>query len=274
MNNFLDFWSPEDIEPIPTEEIFLMLADLGIPVTEEMFLEEVAACHSAAEIYKRWKSLYVIMAEGRDADFPWMAADVLWRRLAPDKISVEMLDDMMQEGYELIEEGDPQGCHIWLEIWEVLKPRFTPEMRKVDDANSVFEGSEFLSNWCQDLEMELRDAAVHDPTFHDLRIRYCREFCEFFPEETITVPNMKRAVAESLYLSGKTDEADLEFLACVAADPKDPWNYIIWGDMYSGMEGQPSDPSRAEDLYRKALGLDPQEDKGIRERIADLRKRR
>ena len=84
---------------------------------------------------------------------------------------------------------------------------------------------------------------------------------------------MKRAVAESLYLSGRTEEADLEFLACAKVYLKDPWSYIIWGDMYAGENGQPCSPDKAEELYRKALGIDPQQDETVRERIAALRKR-
>lgn len=273
MKRFKNFWSPEEINLMSTKDIFLMLADLGIPVTKEQFLEDVAICYGSQEIAKRWESQYFITAEGRDRDFPWMSAGVLWQRLAPNKVSTEMLDDMMQEGYEMVEAGDSEGCLLWLDIWEELKRRFTPEMRKLEDADSVFQGSQYLFDWCQDLEQELHKAAIYDETFHDHRIRYCREFCEFFPEDESFVAQMKRSVAESLYLSGRTEEADLEFQACAEAYIKDPWSYIIWGDMYAGENGQPCNPDKAEALYRKALGIHPREDENIRVRIAALRKR-
>lgn len=272
MKKFKNFWSPDEITLMSTKEIFRMLADFGIPVTKENFLEDVATCRSSSAISKRWESQYFITAEGRDRDFPWMSADILWRRLAPNKVSLEMLDEMMQEDEELVEAGDSESCLLWLDVWEKLKPTFTPEMRKVEDAESAFGGTPCLFYWCQNLEMGLHNAAIDDETFHDHRIRYCREFCEFFPEDQKLAGQMKRAVAESLYLSGKTEEADQEFQACVESYPDDPWSYIIWGDMYAGMNGQPSNPEKAEALYRKALGIDPREEACIRERIADLRK--
>lgn len=42
-----------------------------------------------------------------------MAADVLWRRLAPHKINTEQLDDLMQEGYDLIEEIRRKARPFW-----------------------------------------------------------------------------------------------------------------------------------------------------------------
>lgn len=264
-------WSRDEISNIPTGKIIAMLAMFGIPVTEDGFLRDVAECHGASDIHERWATRHTITAEGFDEDFPWMAADVLWRRLAPDKTSTEQLDDMMQEGYDLNEARDPRGCLLWLVVWERLKPRFSREMRKVEDADSVFSGMQCLFNWCQDVEMELGNAAVADKAFHGHRIRYCREFCEVFPESHDIVSHMKQAVAESLFVSGKVGEAEKEFQALVEADPGDPWGYIAWGDAHAGFRGGPVNPQRAEELYRKALGIDLQEDGVIKDRIRDLR---
>ena len=266
-------WSQGEIAQISTGKIIEKLGMCGIPVTEEEFLKDVEECRSADDIYERWKARSTITAEGFDGDFPWMAADVLWRRLAPAKISTEQLDDMMQDGYDLIAKKDEiGGCVLWLKVWDELKLRFTSEMRKVEDAKSVFAGGQSLFNWCQDVEMELGNAALDDPAFHDRRILYCGEFCRYFPESHDIVPHMKWAIADALFLSDRAAAAEREFQALVEAYPRDPWGYINWGDMHRGFAGRAGNPERAEELYRKALGIDPKEDDTILERIRDLKK--
>ena len=265
-------WSQDEIDRFPTGRIIEVLAAVGIPITEDSFLKDVAECLGAGNIYERWKSRFTITAVGFDEDFPWMAAEVLWRRLAPHKVGTGQLDDMMQEGYELIEERNvTKGCVLWLEVWEGLKPRFTKDMRTVEAADSLFSGSQFLSNWCQDVEMELGNAALGDPAFHDRRIRYCSEFCDLFPESHEIMPNMRRAIAESLFLSGRTEDADRKFQEIVESYPASPWGYIGWGDMYAGHHGNAANDRRAEELYGKALGIDPQEDSLVRDRMKQLR---
>lgn len=275
-------WSTEEIAQIPTDKIAEKLVLCGIPFSQDEFLKDVGECCGSDDIYKRWKTRYTFTATGCDEDFPWMAADVLWRRLAPDKVSTEQLDDLMQAGYELIENKDaPGGCLLWLQVWDTLKPRFTKDMRTLESTESVFHGYQSLFNWTQDVEMELGNAAVDDKAFHDHRIRYCREFCECFPDEDdgkdSIVRHMKQAVAESLFLSGKVDEAEREFKALVEQRPDDPWTYIKWGDLYAGCYDTADinpfrDPSRAEALYRKALEVDPQEEETVQQRLRDLKR--
>lgn len=270
-------WSQQEISQIPTDKILEKLAMCGIPVVEPDFLKDVGNCYGAGDIYKRWKERFTITTEGFDGDFPWMAADVLWRRLAPTKVSTEQLDDRMQDGYDRQERRDTTGaCELWLAVWEDLKPRFTKEMRTLEATESVFHGYQALFNWCQDLEMELGNAAIDDPAFHERRIRYCREFCELFPDEDSIVPNMRKTMAESLFLSGKREEAERDFEELARVYPDDPWVYIFWGDLYRDFGHEPNpfaDDKRAEELYRKALGIDPKEDETVHDRIRDLRTR-
>jgi tetratricopeptide (TPR) repeat protein len=266
-------WSQEEIRGIPTDKIIEKLEMCGIPFKPDEFLDDVGQCLGAYDIYERWKTRFTLTAQGFDEDFPWMATEVLWERLAPNKVSTEQLDDWMQDGYDLIKNGiESVGCNIWLKVWRELKPRFTKSMRTVEDADSVFQGMQSLFNWCQDVEQELGNAALDDAVFHDHRIRYCREFCEFFPDSREIVQDMRLAIAESFFLTDRTDESEREFQAVVTDYPKSPWGYIMWGDMYSGDFGSPLNRPKAEELYRKALGIDPEEDRTIQERLQALDK--
>ena len=258
----------------------------GIPFSKEEFLVDVHNHYGAGDIYNEWKSRYSITTTGFDGDFPWMAADVLWRRLAPEKISTEMLDDWMQYGYELIEQKDNyagrvDGCTLWLEVWDELKKRFAPEMKTIENAEAVFSGSQSLFNWCQDLEMELGNDAIDEESLHLERIRYCSEFLECFPDSEYFVQEMGKARAESLIMSGKLKEGEKAFQDLIAKYPKNPWFFIYWGDLYAcfgvgrgGRSSLESDPKKAEELYRKALEIESDE-VGIRdiieERIRDLK---
>jgi hypothetical protein len=113
-----------------------------------------------------------------------MAATVLWPRLTPDVTSSEELDDLMQQGYDLVEKQSAvEGCRIWLGVWERLKRRFQPEMKSVKQAESVFTGMQCLYNWCQDLEDALNVAGGVDSGYHRKRIEYCNEFCELYSYE-------------------------------------------------------------------------------------------
>jgi len=273
-------WSQKEIAEIPTDKIIEKLQMCGITFSQDEFLNDVQNHYGSMEIAKKWLNQFTITASGFDSDFPWMAAEVLWQRLAPNKISTEQLDDMMQEGYTLIDAMDEVGgCTLWLKVWEELKPRFPKDMlsiRDVDDAGTVFHGSQNLFNWCQDLEQELGNAALDDQAFLEHRIRYCSEFIKLFPKTEDIVQHMGKAIAESLFLSGKVEEGEREFQALINNYTGNPWFYIYWGDLYAGfgfkvMGSEHHNPQKAEELYRKALGIDPSDDETIQERIRDLK---
>ena len=270
------WWSFKEISQIPTDKIIEKLVMCGIPFSMDEFLIDVHNHYGSGDIYKKWKNRYSITTTGFDGDFPWMAADVLWRRLAPEMISTEMLDDWMQEGYDLIEKRDEVGgCTIWLKVWEELKKRFTPEIRTIEDTDKVFSGSQSLFNWCQDLEMELGNAAIEDGKMHLERIRYCGEFLDHFPDSEYFVQEMGKARAESLVMSGKVEEGEKAFQNLIVKYPKNPWFYIYWGDLYAGFgigrggrDSMESDPQKADELYRKALEIESDE-VGIRDTIEE-----
>lgn len=271
-------WSLDEVRSFTTKEIILKLAEFGINVTEESFLKEVESFYSAYDLAEHWWKTNKVTAKGYDQDFPWMAAVVLWERLAPHMINSEKLDDMMQEGYRLCSEGkEEEGCRIWLEVWEHLKKRFTPEMKSISDAKEVFSGLQNLFNWCQDLEMELGNAGLKEPSFYKKRIEYCREFCKLFPEtDKLIIENMKRAEAESYFALGLVEQGEKAFQALVDEFPNSAWAYIGWGDMYWLFRDSkvPRDYDRAENIYRLALERSVAGRKDVLERLQMLKEER
>ena len=90
---------------------------------------------------------------------------------------LDELDRLMQDGYELLESRkEAAACDIWLKAWERVKEIATPEMQTTSDFDRKYQLTQFLFNWCQDLEMELGNAGREDQSYNDRRLQYCREF--------------------------------------------------------------------------------------------------
>ena len=251
---------PDDLRELSTDEIIQWLRHFGIKIDQAQFQETVQQFHSAVTLAEHWRATYSVTVAGYDEDFPWMAAMILWERLAPDQPSSEQLDRMMQEGYDHKQDGQiAEACQLWLDVWEHLQERFTDDMATIRAADrTAFSGTQALYNWCQDLETALANAGRDDPEFHKRRIKYCREFCAEFPEtKTLILGNMRRAVAESLIELGRISDGEAEFEALTNDHPEYSWGYVAWGDIYRGDTGRydhvPADHERAARLYRKAL---------------------
>jgi tetratricopeptide (TPR) repeat protein len=272
-------WSFEEIRTLSIRRIIRKLRSFGINVDERRFCRDARNLRSAEQLAQRWEEVHNITAEGFDLDFPWMAAVVLWERLVPDLLSSEQLDDKMQEGYALLrEEKTAEACTLWLEVWEHLKKRFTADIHSIEDAEKVFSGMQSLSNWCQDLEMELGNAGLDDISFYEKRIQYCQEFYRLLPETSrLIIHNMKSAEAESFFALGIQERGDTLFRSLIEEFPNSAWAYIFWGDMYWLFRGNreiPLDYDKAERIYRMALDRDVDERAEVQSRLQELAEER
>jgi len=113
-------WTFEKIEKMSTGEIFGRLKRLGIKTSPKKFLRAAKRYESAQNLSeKEWYAKYTLRTERPyDEDFPWMAACVLWKRLLPDRVSFEQIDERMQEGYELLETRRiAEACDVWWQTW-------------------------------------------------------------------------------------------------------------------------------------------------------------
>jgi tetratricopeptide (TPR) repeat protein len=271
-------WTFEKIEPMSTDEIFARLNRLGVSVTPEDYRIAARRYESAQRLAKEWYAQYTLQPEGRyDEDFVWMAAIVLWKRLIPDRISFEQIDERMQEGYELLEaDRTAEACDAWWQVWEWLKDKVTPERNTLKALDRDFQGSQFISNWCQDFEMELENAGMRDPKYHRLRIRYCRELLETFSGiEWLMQGNFLRAEAESYWRLGEIETAQARFEALIQANPDWAWGYINWSDMYWLFHDSSKDYDRAEAILLRALDRPGLEDREhVLDRLESLRAER
>jgi len=101
-------WSFEEVRLMTTDGIIDKLASLNIPVNETSFLD-VKDHYSAEALAETWLSRHKCRATGFEADFVWMAATVLWERLAPDVINMEIFEEtnsICQEFYTQFPDED------------------------------------------------------------------------------------------------------------------------------------------------------------------------
>lgn len=162
----------------------------------------------------------------------------------------EQLDDLMQEGYKSLD------CDLWLEAWEMVKQMATPQMHTAVAFDDAYPGlTQFVSNWCSDLEMELHNWGLRDPSYHEHRLRYAREFLAQFPDEDDNRHvNFIRAQGESLWDLGRRAEAEEVYEKLVERLPDEEWGYIGWADHYwLWKSSEPKEYERAEAIMQRAL---------------------
>lgn len=268
-------WHLEEIEPFSTPEIIAKLRYFGVPFNRDDFLRDVLQYDAACDLADSWMENHRITAQGFDMDFIWLACIILWKRLAPDIINSEQLDDLMQDGYkDLAKNKDGEACDKWLHVWHHLQQRFTAEMKTISDAERVFSGLQSVANWSQDLEMALWNAGLEDHKYHHERIKFGEAFCRYFPESSeLTMVNTLRAVAESCYQIGEIEKGEGIFKNLINAYPDNVWGYIGWGDMYTlGTKngGVEIDPKRAREIYERAQDKAMDDKDVLLERLADL----
>ena len=95
-----------------------------------------------------------------------------------------MIDDWIQDGYELVAQGRrEEALELWMRAWATLRPRFTPDMRRVSEADRrVCPGMfQSLFNWVRDVSMEALNGSMDSRAGAEIGIRFIGELLEAFP---------------------------------------------------------------------------------------------
>lgn len=198
-------------------------------------------------------------------------------QMTPDPTRSDLqhqLSSFISGGYRLIRHGrTAEGCDQWRLAWEVVKQLATADIRSTEAFDRQHRGlSERVFNWFQDFEMELGNAGLDDPRYHQLRVDYVREFLVRFPDESsLAYLNMRRAEADALWELDRRAEAETVFSALAERLPDEAWCYIGWADCYWLLDDSPKDYETAEAIMRRALERpNLLERADLLERLADL----
>ncbi|MEA1944683.1 MAG: hypothetical protein U9N07_05050 [Euryarchaeota archaeon] len=264
-----------------TEEIIDKLESMNVEFDETSFKEQTQNYISATRLADDCYYTQDFDAEGPDEDFIWLAIIELWKRLIPERINIEMINDSMQDGYKFIGNGNyTEGMKEWEAAWNMIRTIIPPHIKSVWEADQFMPEplTQSIHNWCQDFEMELYNAGIDDRSYFMKRIKYCHEFCDIFPDtDELILHNMHRAEAESYLALGDAETAENLFKERIEEFPDNVWGYVDWGDMYCFgrySEKIPPDYDRAEKIYRMGLARCDTEIEVIHGRLERLEEKR
>jgi hypothetical protein len=217
--------------------------------------------------------LQVIDAFARAEEARWTQAKA--GTLPPLQIEPdEELDELMQTGYELLyAHQTAKACDQWLAAWKQIKNLATPTMRMVEAFDDAYPGLlQSVSNWSQDLEMELHNAGISNPVYFEHRIQYAREYLAQFPDDDdYRHLAFRRAESEALWRLGRTTESEAVYQDLVETFPDKAWGYIGWSDQHYLWGDAPADYKRAEAILRQALARPYLDDRrSVQERLESL----
>lgn len=111
-----DKWTYNEVDRMTTVEIVQRLKNSGIPFEQDRFLQKVEEYYSAEQISDHWYDTSAKTTSGRESDFIWLAAWVLWERMAsPSNLSMEQMHRLIDQGVEHWERNDYKAASdIWL----------------------------------------------------------------------------------------------------------------------------------------------------------------
>jgi tetratricopeptide (TPR) repeat protein len=253
-------------------ELLAKLRSFGIAIDRAWLEQECARALSAQEI--AGPLMDKSTSRGQESDWIWICVATLWRRWFPEQPSFEVLDDSMQNGYELLKSsGAVAACRTWLEAWnDVLRLLDKAGIKSIEEFDERFRGTQSLFNWIQDLESELWNAGLDDRQFLSARLAMCEEAMRRFPsDDGLMVENRRRAVAESYFELDETDKADALYREWLDADPCWGWGWIGWSDCYRFTRTERVDLNRCEQILREGFAIADVRDRAdIADRLADV----
>lgn len=256
-------WERHKVEDLSTEEITGKLERLGIETNEKRFRERAETVDSARELCSQWFDHHEVDVSEREWEFVWMAVQVLWRRWTPEIPSRERILELVDDGFELLEQNEREAaCQQWLTAWKFIEDVTSDDVTSLEEAKRRLPGGHKIESMLRSLEAELQTLGETDPEFHERRIEVCREVCNRFPDsEDELLLDMRHAVGDALADLGRERASRTEFEAIIEAYPEDPWAYYKLAERYwqNGSADVPvEDLERAAELYRASLdhGID------------------
>ena len=256
-------------------ELLTRLRSFGIDVARSSLGQLCRASLSAQEIAQPLldERTFNGKQEQMESDWIWICLTALWQRWFPDQPCFEILDDKIQLGYELRPSEATVASRVWLEAWDdVLRIFDRSGMQSIREFDRRFEGTQSLFNWIQDLQDELWRAGRWERRFLKARIAVCKEALRRFRDnDRLSTENRRRALAESLFELGETEEAEGLYREWLNQDPHWGWGWIGWSDCYRFTHTEFRDCARSEQLLREGLAVAEARNRtDILDRLADL----
>ena len=280
-DKFLEYqknsWDIDRVSKMKTDEIVKKLESLDIMFSLDIFKEQAGKHISAIKLADEFYYPQGQTVDGWEEDFIMLAIMELWNRFIPERVNIEMLDEEMHRGYDELENGNRIGAmDIWFKAWEFLKEVVPDRIDSIEEADNFFPEplSQYVSNWCQDLEMYLHNAGREDKTYYRKRIEYCEEFISRFPNsDELIIFNMHKARADTYAVMGDRGTAEQYYRVILKQYPYNEMSYVGWGDLYywhTDEDNKDTSYKRAEEIYRLGLKKCMIDNEVLLERLENL----
>jgi len=190
-------------------------------------------------------------------------------------LSLQEIQNFMQKGYEFMEQKNSiDACKQWSKVWIGLQQEISSNIKSIEEVEGSLAAVVGLYDWCQDFETELWNAGLEDEKYHFTRIRYCQDFCNYFPNSSeLIIVNMQRAIADSFFEIGDIEKGEKTYRNLIKHHPAKIWGYIGWGDIYAfgtGSNTIKADPEKAKKIYGLALNKGMVDENFLCERLEKL----
>jgi|GEM_PF-4352990 len=230
--------------------LFRTLAEAGAPSTGEAFLEATEAFFSAWELSESWT-----LRGEPDEELIGLVSCELWRRLRPERPSLEMLDELMQQGFREREAGDRErACATWGRLWHELLALLPDDVETLDHAAGWLPSLESLTNWLNELEIELATLGHGDPAWAERGAELLGSIVARF-QGCSRLDSVRRQITTLWSQCGQRERAVTELEAMIAESPDEPAAYAYLADLFSmgTASGEALDNERARQILREAL---------------------
>lgn len=253
-----DRWSMQKLTQLDTDQIVQKLSVFEIDAEKDAFIAFAEGDMSAWNVSLRWLANIESPPTGDDEDFVCFAACELWKRYLPERPSMEMVDDWVQEGYDLSSTGKTEeACGPWQKVWAHMLLLFTPEMTTFADVDPVFLISQYFKNWIQDYEMFLDCSIENDDSWLDVGI----PFIEQAEKQFIKEPSMiysRCTLADWLIKAGRVDDGVRLLNNIISSHPDKCNGYVRLAEILSQSDKPWFDPERARQLLNQANSACPE----------------
>lgn len=248
-------WYPSKVRSMKTEEIIEQLKLRGAQYSEAEFIKESEKQISAWGLAKK---LWLKQIESWDqdiSDFVGLASCILWEKLFNEglieKFSIEMLDDLMQEGYQN-KKNCKSSADCWLHFWSLLERQFNlSAISSIDELDEVLKGTQSVFNWSGDMEMSLLNASINNENYAKKAIHYFEGFLAYFGEKgNRCTGNYKLALAECYCRISEYDKGKELMINLINEDPTRVQGYIGLEQVLSFQEN-----SNSQDILKERLNI-------------------
>lgn len=189
------------------------------------------------------------------------------------------ISEKIETGYVLLnDEKVTEACDLWLDAWDEITLCIDEvNATSIEAMEEYFQNEKgTLSDWGQDLEMELENAGLENKDFFIKRSVYSREFCNrLVDSDQFIIMSMKLAEAESYFELEDIKRAEELFSLTLEEYKSSVWPYLKWGDVYClssilRTKREYIDVEKALKIYKKGLGRESDLDYILEDRIMYL----